>query len=261
GLQLKPVINEYPTIKENILNHINVVNEWFSSKTGISTTEQSELIRKQASGFFDSAGAYITTAISSVGGIFIFFVLFPIYTFLILFYRDLLKEFILMWFKKDEKNNVLDALKNIESVIHNYLGGLLIQVSYMTVLLGVTLLLFGIDYALLIAVIFAVLNLIPYVGALIGNLIGVLLTLSSSPSLSPVITVLLVIMVVQFIDNNILMPSIVGSKIRINALASLFGVILGGTLAGIGGMFLSLPLIASLKIIFDHTEQFKKWGV
>jgi len=66
---------------------------------------------------------------------------------------------------------------------------------------------------------------------------------------------------VQLLDNNILMPFIVGSKIRINALASLFGVFVGGTLAGIGGMFLSLPLMAVFKIIFDHTEQFKKWGV
>jgi len=57
------------------------------------------------------------------------------------------------------------------------------------------------------------------------------------------------------------MPAIVGSKIRINALVSIFGVIIGGSLAGISGIFLSLPLMASFKIIFDHTEQFKKWGV
>jgi len=65
----------------------------------------------------------------------------------------------------------------------------------------------------------------------------------------------------QFLDNNILMPGIVGSKIRINALASLAGVFVGGALAGIAGMFLSLPIIAMLKIIFDHTEQFKQWGI
>ena len=121
--------------------------------------------------------------------------------------------------------------------------------------------LFGIKHAMLIGIIFAVLNLIPYIGALFGNLIGVLLTLSSSPDLGPVITVLLAIAVVQFLDNNILMPGIVGSQIKINALASLAGVFAGGALAGVAGMFLSLPVIAILKIIFDHSEQFKQWGI
>ena len=130
----------------------------------------------------------------------------------------------------------------------------------MTILLGGGLLLFGIKHALLIGFLFAILNLIPYVGALIGNILGVLLTLSSSPDIAPVITVLVVISVVQFLDNNILMPRIVGSQVRINALATLVGVIIGGMIGGIAGMFLSLPTIAILKIIFDHTDNLSHWG-
>ena len=121
--------------------------------------------------------------------------------------------------------------------------------------------LFGNKHALLIGVIFAILNLIPYVGALIGNIIGVLLTITSSDEMAPVWTVLIVIAAVQFLDNNILMPKIVGSKVRINALASIVGVIIGGAVAGVSGMFLSLPVIAVLKIIFDRAESFKQWGV
>jgi predicted PurR-regulated permease PerM len=123
------------------------------------------------------------------------------------------------------------------------------------------LFLFGIPHALLIGVIFAILNLIPYVGALIGNVIGVLLTLTSSQEVWPIFVVLGTIAAVQFLDNNILMPRIVGSKVKINALASIVGVIVAGSLAGISGMFLSLPVIAVLKIIFDRSTQFKQWGV
>jgi predicted PurR-regulated permease PerM len=67
--------------------------------------------------------------------------------------------------------------------------------------------------------------------------------------------------VVQFLDNNILMPKIVGSKIRINALTSIVAVIAGGALAGISGMFLSLPIVAVLKVIFDRSDHLKQWGV
>lgn len=66
--------------------------------------------------------------------------------------------------------------------------------------------------------------------------------------------------VVQFIDNNILVPRIVGNKVRINALASIFGVITGGAIAGIAGMFLAIPLLAIVKVIFDRTETLSPWG-
>lgn len=259
--QLRPVIDNFTVIKLNVINHINVISNWFGDKTGISTAQQTEIIKQQTSNFLDSAGNYINNVMGSIGTVLVFFGLFPIYTFLILYYKNVLRKFLLLWFSQDETMQVGDTLKSIESIIQSYIMGLLIQFSYMTILLGGTLLLFGINYALLIAVIFAILNLVPYVGAFIGNIIGVLLTLSSSPDLSSVFTVLIIISAVQFLDNNILMPYIVGSKIRINALVSLFGVFLGGTLAGIGGMFLSLPLMAVFKIVFDHTEEFKKWGV
>jgi predicted PurR-regulated permease PerM len=166
-----------------------------------------------------------------------------------------------MWFKPNHHEKVKDAVYESETIIKSYLVGLLIQVTYMTILLGGILMLLGIKHALLIGVIFAFLNLIPYVGALIGNIIGVIITLASSTQLTPVITVLAVIAFVQFLDNNILMPRIVGSKVRINALFSILGVVIGGSIAGVSGMFLSMPIIAVLKVIFDRSEAYKQWGV
>ena len=67
-------------------------------------------------------------------------------------------------------------------------------------------------------------------------------------------------MVIQFIDNNILVPRIVSSKVKINALVSLVIVLLGGAVWGLAGMFLSIPFIAVLKIIFDRVDELKPWG-
>ena len=67
-------------------------------------------------------------------------------------------------------------------------------------------------------------------------------------------------MIVQLIDNNFLLPKIVGSKVSINALASVLGVIIGGMLAGVGGMFLALPTLAVLNIIFDHVENLRPFN-
>jgi predicted PurR-regulated permease PerM len=207
------------------------------------------------------AGKAASGAAVTLSSVFVFVGLLPIYIYLMLFYKDILLRFIFMWFKTEHHPKVKEAIYETEAIIKNYLVGLLIQVSYMTILLGGILLLIGIKHALLIGVIFAILNLIPYVGALIGNIIGVMLTLTSSTELWPVLTVLLVIAAVQFLDNNILMPRIVGSKVKINALFAILGVIIGGSIAGVSGMFLSMPIIAVLKVIFDRTEIFKQWGV
>jgi predicted PurR-regulated permease PerM len=152
-------------------------------------------------------------------------------------------------------------MRESQVIIKSYIIGLVIQITYITILLGGLLFLFGIEHAVLIGVVFAILNLIPYVGALIGNIIGVLLTLTSSQEVWPIFVVLGTIAAVQFLDNNILMPRIVGSKVKINALATIVGVIVAGSLAGISGMFLSLPVIAVLKIIFDRSNNLKQWGV
>ncbi|HRH51579.1 MAG TPA: AI-2E family transporter [Panacibacter sp.] len=259
--QVTPLINDYPHIRENITRHINALSAWFGERTNISTTEQTKFLDDQSNTLLNYAGNILSGAAGSLGTAFIFFGLLPVYTFLMLYYKGILIRFVYMWFPKESHLRVREVIQQTETIVKSYILGLLIQITYITVLLGGSLMLFGIKHALLIGIIFGVLNLIPYIGALFGNIIGVLLTLSSTQDMGPVITVLVTIAVVQFLDNNILMPGIVGSKVRINALVCLAGVFIGGALAGIPGMFLSLPIIAVFKVIFDHTEQFKQWGV
>ena len=259
--QFAMLVQDFPQIKKNVGIHIQSLQSWIGRISNFSTNEQAKFLQDKSDDLLGMAGKAASGAAVTLSSVFVFVGLLPIYIYLMLFYKDILLRFIFMWFKKDHHPKVKEAIYETESIIKNYLVGLLIQVTYMTILLGGILLLIGIKHALLIGVIFAILNLIPYVGALIGNLIGVLLTLTSSTELWPVITVLGVIAVVQFLDNNILMPRIVGSKVKINALFAILGVIIGGSIAGVSGMFLSMPIIAVLKVIFDRTEMFRQWGV
>lgn len=261
SFQVSDLVSDIPQLKKNSTAHWQTLSKWISSKTHYSRSEQLEAIQTQAGNLTDNVGAYFQTVFSSLTSAFIFLGLLPIYIFLIMFYRKLLLKFAYMWFKPADHANVTAALVETQIITKSYLVGLLIQIGYITVLLGGLLWVLGIKHALLIGIIFAILNLIPYVGALVGNVIGVALTLASSPELRDVITVLLSIAAVQFLDNNILMPRIVGSKVKINALVSIVGVVIGGAVAGVGGMFLSLPVMAVLKVVFDRTDSFKQWGV
>ena len=259
--QVSSLVADFPRIKSNVNSHLKALSDWISSISEYSPKEQVDFINKNTNDLVSFAGKKASGVAVTLSSLFVFVGLLPIYSYLMLFYKDILLRFIFMWFEEGHYGKVKEAIYETETIIKSYLIGLLIQVTYMTILLGGILMLIGIKHALLIGVIFAFLNLIPYVGALAGNIIGVLLTLTSSTELWPIITVLCVIAGVQFLDNNILMPRIVGSKVKINALFSILGVIIGGSIAGVSGMFLAMPIIAVLKVIFDRTDMFKQWGV
>lgn len=259
--QISRLVADFPSIQKNVSIHLTTLSDWINQKTHFSTQEQVKFLKEQSNKLFTNVGAMASGAAVSLSSVFIFFGLMPIYIYLFLFYKNLLLRFVFIWFEPSQHKKVEEVMKETEVIIKSYLIGLIIQITYITILLGGLLLLLGIKHALLIGVIFAILNLIPYVGALFGNLIGVLLTLTSSQELTPIFIVLGVIAFVQFLDNNILMPKIVGSKVRINAFAAIVGVFIGGSIAGVPGMFLALPMIAVLKIIFDRADMFKQWGV
>lgn len=261
GMQIGLLVSDLPQIQKNLNVHWHKLSDWINEKTNFSSTEQLNLLKQQSDGLLNNAGTYLSGAAVSLTSIFVFVGLLPIYIFLFLFYKNLLLRFTFLWFEQQHHASVEEALREIEGIVKSYLIGLMIQITYITVLLGGILWLMGIKHALLIGLIFGVLNLIPYVGALIGNIIGVLLTLTASQELWHIVAVLVSIAVVQFLDNNILMPRIVGSKVQLNAFASIVGVVLGGSLAGVSGMFLSLPVMAVLKIIFDKSLALRKWGL
>jgi predicted PurR-regulated permease PerM len=259
--QMKFLLLDYDKIEQNLTIHLNALSLWVSRVFGFSPTDQLNFINQQSNKLFNYAANILSGAAGSATGILIFFGLLPIYTFLLIMYRSIFMKFILMCFEPKEHQNIEAVMQQIEKMGKRYLLGLLIQLCYITILLWGILAIFGIKHALLIGIIFAFLNLIPYLGALIGNILGVLITLASSESIVDILFVLGAIAAVQFLDNNILMPRIVGSQVKLNPLISIIGIFIAGTMTGISGMFLALPIMAILKIIFDRTEHFKKWGV
>ena len=259
--QIAGLVSDIGTIQQNLMVHWEKLSAWINEKLHFTADQQLTAIKKQVGQLGSTAGRYASGAATSLGNVLIFVGLLPVYIFLILFYRNLLLRFAYMWFDEQQHQQVGEAIRETETIVKYYLFALLIQITYLTILVGGILMLFGIKHAILIGITFGILNLIPYVGALIGNLIGVVLTLTSSQDLTQIWIVLGTIAAVQFLDNNILMPRIVGGRVKVNALASIIGIIIGGTMAGVPGMFLSIPIMAVLRIMFDKSKPLRKWGV
>lgn len=259
--QVGSLLDDFPQIQRTVTKHLDNLSTWISNSFGYSPAEQLKFINAQSKKLFSSLGGILSGAAGSLSGVVIFIGLLPIYIYLIILYRNLFVKFILMWFKPDEHQNVEEGIRQTEKMVKSYLIGLLIQITYIVILLGGALMIFGIQNALLIGIIFAFLNLIPYLGALIGNILGVLITLASSENIVDILIVLGAISFVQLLDNNILMPRIVGSQVKINPLTSIVGIIIAGTMTGVSGMFLAMPLLSVLKIVFDRSKNYKQWGL
>ncbi|HKG67763.1 MAG TPA: AI-2E family transporter, partial [Segetibacter sp.] len=102
---------------------------------------------------------------------------------------------------------------------------------------------------------------IPYIGIFTSLVLSTIITIGTAAATIKVVLVIVTIVGMHLIDSNILLPIIVGSKVKINALITVIGVIIGEMCWGIPGMFLSIPVIAISKVVFDRIESLKPWGM
>ena len=169
-------------------------------------------------------------------------------------------EFIHRVFVSQNQERVSSIISETKTVIHKYLTGLIIEAVIVACLNIIVLLFLGIEYAILLGILGALLNVIPYIGGLVAVALPMMVALATKTTSLYALYVLIFYYIIQLIDNNLIVPLIVSSKVKINALFAIIVVIAGNALWGVSGMFLSIPLLAVVKVIFDHIEPLKPWG-
>ncbi len=248
-----------PQLKEKFNQMFKDLTTWVAHTFNVSNSKVNGWIDDTKGQGMQNSSAVIGATLSTIGGMLAMIFLIPVYIFMILFYKSLLLEFISRLFPKDKHATVAEVLMETKALVQNYLVGLLVETAIVAALNAAGLLLLGIQYALLLGLIGALLNLIPYIGGIVAIALPMIIAIATK---SPVyaLYVFLIYILVQFIDNNFLVPKIVASKVKINALVSIVVVLVGGALWGIPGMFLSIPLTAIVKVMCDRIEPLKPWG-
>lgn len=258
--QLSLFSDSWPVFVEKFTNLINQTIHWIPEYFDISASKVNLWIDETKTELLDSSSSFIGQTLLSVGSSMLVIFLIPVYVFLLLFYRPLLLDFIHQLFDNEKQVKVTAIISQTKSVVQGYLAGLLIETVLMATLNSVGLLILGIDYAILIGILGALLNLIPYIGGLVAIAIPMMIAVVTKDSPWFALYVMGVYYLVQLIDNNYIVPKIVASKVRINALVSIVVVLAGGALWGVAGMFLSIPLIAIIKVVCDHIQSLKPIG-
>ena len=217
-------------------------------------------ITKTQGEIINSSTAAIGQTIVVLGNGLVVLLLIPFYIFMILFYQPILLEFIRRLSGSNYESHVREIVSQIKTVIQRYLVGLVIEAGMMAIMNTAALLIIGIEYAFILGILAALLNIIPYIGGIIAVAMPMMVALVTEPTPWYAFYVLAAYYLIQLIDNNYIVPYIVASKIKINALFSVIVVLAGNALWGIPGMFLSMPLLAIVKLICDHIEPLKPWG-
>lgn len=158
--------------------------------------------------------------------------------------------------KNSDESRLKNSVTKIRNLLTRYFLGLLGQVTVLFVLYTIILLIFGIENAVVIAFLCALLNLIPYVGPLIGGALMLLLSMSSNIGadfqtviLPTTIYVMIGFVVVQLIDNFVNQPLIFSSSVKSHPLEIFLIIIIGGLLLGIVGMVVAVPAYTAIKVI------------
>lgn len=256
--QAKMFGEAWPKLVDKFTDMLHNLTTWASGYFDISQQKIDTWVA-QAKKSLINIPAIGQTLISLGNGLFLL-ILIPVYVFMLLFYQPLLLEFLFRLVGTNNHPKMKVIVQQIKTLVQRYLLGLIIEAVMIAILNSIGLLALGIEYAILIGIIGAMMNVIPYLGGLVAVAIPMIIALITKSSPLYPLYVLAVYYFIQLIDNNVIVPLIVASRVKINALVSIITVLAFGALWGIPGMFLSIPLTAIIKLIFDHIEPLKPWG-
>ncbi len=257
--QISRFAESWPLLVSKFTEAINNAVIWASGYFNINPEQFHEWLSQSREEIINSGVASIGQTIVTISGWFVMLFLIPVYVFLLLLYKPLIIDFIHKLFNANQQGNLGKVISQSKTVIQGYLVGLFAEFIILAILYAASFFILGIDYAILLSLFVALLNVVRYIGPFIGiALVMALALITKSPAY--MLYVLVFHIFIQMIDNFYIVPKIVASRVRINALFSIIAMIAGYAFWGISGMFLAIPLLAIAKVVFDNIKPLQSWG-
>ncbi len=186
---------------------------------------------------------------SMVNAVFIAFII-PFLAFYILKDFDVFERTVITYVPKSHRKNTVRLLKDVDDALGSYIRGQFLVCIIVGILAYCGYLFIGMPYALLLAGIVAITNVIPYLGPFFGAAPALLM--ASTVSLKMVILVAIVNTACQILEGNVISPQVVGRTLHMHPLSIIFALLVGGEIAGVVGMILAVPIFAACKVIVQH---------
>jgi predicted PurR-regulated permease PerM len=254
--QIMAFTDQFPMLQRKTSELIARLQQYLFREFNIPIAKSDSYLAEARAGIRPLAGRLLGSVAGTMATVF----LLPVYTFLLLYYKNLILNFLYEIFAEQNAEEVSTVLRQVRGAIQSYMYGLLLEAFIVASLNTIALLILGVPYAVLMGILGALLNVLPFFGGILAALLPMMVATITKDGYNTQIGIAISYMIIQFTDNHFLIPYIVSAKVRINALLSVVAVLLGGAVWGLSGMFLSIPFIGVLKIIFDRIPEMQPWG-
>jgi predicted PurR-regulated permease PerM len=199
---------------------------------------------------FGLMGSALSQSVTSL----VNFLLIPIYTFLILYYRAQFARALTLMMSRRLQPQMQSIMREAVHSYGEFIKGMLMVYLIVGIMNSLGLLLLGIPNALLFGFIASILTFIPYVGILIASLLPIAVSWSLYDSVWYPLGVVGIYTLVQYLEANLIFPWAVSQRVNLNTLATLVIIVAGGILWGASGMILFIPFAAILRLVADKVE-------
>jgi predicted PurR-regulated permease PerM len=251
-IELSHIFNDLPAILANLSDRLHRLSVTLEG-AGIHIPDHID--KKYFSDWVESHNDIIMKIISAFGLNLWDIILILFYLFFLLYYRDLLKEFFSR--RIPDKRKLLSVRSRIQkslALVRNYLYGLLLLTLISAVMNYIVFLIFGLHFAFFFAVFLAILNLIPFIGNPAGLAVIMLFAFITKDNFMIPIYIFIALFVMNFLQDNVIRPLILGDKLKINAFIVFVAIIIGGMIWGVSGMILFIPLVGIIRIFMEGNE-------
>jgi predicted PurR-regulated permease PerM len=258
--QMSDIAEDASKIKQHLQESLDKLMQSINENFGVSRSKQTEMLKKQQESAGGGSGKVVSGVLGSISGVLVNFVLVLVYIFLLLFFRNHLKKFVLKLAAPDQKTKTEKVINQSSLVAQKYLTGLGTMIVMLWVMYGIGFSIVGVKSALFFALLCGILEIIPFVGNLLGTSLTLLMVFAQGGSSGMIIGVLITYATVQFIQTYILEPLVVGAEVNINPLFTIIVIVVGEMVWGVPGMILAIPLLGIVKIICDNVEGLQPYG-
>ena len=253
------LFNSLPGYYENAIQYIdNLPPDSILNKIDIKSII-SNLQNIDISQFFkiESITGYAKGVIDFAGIIFDLFVTIIVSIYLLLERTEILnfaKKLTSSIFKSNVTKKINNYFRKTNEIFYKFIYSQVLDAFIIGILISIALSIMNVKYAVLLGLMIGIFNIIPYFGAIVASVIAIIITIFTG-GFGQAIIMAIVVIILQQIDANIINPKIVGSSLKLSPILIIFAVTVGGAYFGILGMFLSVPIVAIIKIlVLDYIE-------
>lgn len=255
--QILEFSNEWQSLETKLEETLNQLSIFLTDQFGINEEKQLSYIKNTLNNSGSQIFYLLKDTLYSLSESLFYLLIVPVFSALILFYRQLLVEALYHLFPLDKTEMIHEIIVETIHEYYKFIKGMLVVYVIVGILNSIGLAIIGVPYPFLFGFTASILTFIPYVGIMVSSLLPITVAWITFNSIWYPLGVIAVFTLVQVLEAYIIFPYAVGSRLKINTLAVLVMIIAGGILWGAAGMILFIPFISLVKLIADRTESLK----